>query len=207
MDAKPLALIVTCLCAAVAGGCATDPSSRLPTQLATVKNFHCVSPGIYRGAQPDEAGMEALKDLGIKTVVSLRVPEQVVEWEEEAADRLDMGFVSLPLSNYDDPTEADVRTFLKLVTDPTRQPVFIHCRQGQLRTGALVASYRVIEEGWSAEEAYAEAKQLGFDDQYPWYLPLKWFVHNLDRYASRFAPSHGAGAIRPTAALPESLPH
>ena len=192
-------LVVAVWCAVSAAGCASGPSARLPSQLAAIGNFHCVSPGIYRGAQPDEAGMEALKTLGIKTVVSLRVPEQVVEWEEAEADRLDMKFVSLPLSNYGSPSDIDVRTFLKIITDPTRQPVFIHCRQGQLRTGALIASYRVLEEGWSAEAAYAEAKQLGFDDAYPWYLPLKWFVKDLDDYASRFTPR--------TAALPESLPH
>lgn len=195
MDGKACALVLTFLCA----GCATSPSASLPTQLTAIRNFQCVSPGIYRGAQPDEDGMEALKDLGIKTIVSLRVPEQVVEWEEGEAERLDMDFVSLPLSNYDDPSERDVRTFLKILTDPTRQPVFVHCRQGQLRTGALIASYRVIAEGWSAEAAYAEAKQLGFDDQYPWYLSLKWFIKDLDDYAHRF--------LGRTAALPEPLPN
>ena len=181
MDGKVFALVVTVLCAAVCGGCATGPSASLPTQLSAVRNFQCVSPGIYRGAQPDEEGMEALKEFGIKTILCLRVPPRVIRWEGRKADELDMDFVSLPLSNYDSPSDKHVRRFPDLITDPARQPVFVHCRQGQLRTGALMASYRVVEEGWSAEEAYVEAKRYGFDDQYPWYLPLKWFVNDLHR--------------------------
>lgn len=189
MDGKIAALVVILLCAA-AGGCATGPSASLPTQLSAVRNFQRVSPGIYRGAQPDEEGMEALKEFGIKTVLCLRVPPRVIQWEGHKADELDMDFVSLPLSNYDGPSDKSVRRFLDIITDPARQPVFVHCRQGQLRTGALMASYRVVEEGWSVQEAYAEAKRYGFDDQYPWYLPLKWFVNDLDQQ---------------TTALPEEL--
>jgi len=198
MDGKISALVLTFLCAAVGGGCATTaPSASLPTQLAAIKNFQCVSPGIYRGAQPDDDGMEALKDLGIKTIVSLRVPQRLIKWEGHKADELDMHVVSLPLSNYDSPSDEDVSEFLTVVTDPARQPVFIHCRQGQLRTGALVASFRVLEQGWTVEEAYAEAKRYGFDDLYPWYLPLKWFIKDLDRFP--------ASARRTTAALPADL--
>ena len=178
---------IACL---LAGGCATGPSASLPTQLSAVRNFQRVSPGIYRGAQPDDAGMEALKAFGIKTILCLRVPPRVIRWEGHKAEELDMDFVSLPLSNYDSPSDKSVRRFLDIITDPARQPVFVHCRQGQLRTGALMASYQVVEEDWSAEEAYAEAKRYGFDDQYPWYLPLKWFVNDLDRH---------------TAALPDEL--
>jgi len=155
-------------------------SARLSPQLTSIRNFQSVSRGIYRGAQPNSQGLEDLKDLGIKTIVSLRIPPQVIEWEAAMADQLDMNFVSLPLSTYERPSASEVREFLKIVTDPTRQPVFVHCRQGQMRTGAMIASYRVLHQGWTVEQAYAEAKQLGFHDRYPWYLPLKWFIWNLD---------------------------
>jgi len=142
-------------------GCARLSVSQRASQHPGIGNFQQVAPGIYRGAQPDEAGLRALKAMGITTIVSLRVPPRVIDWERE-------------------PSQEAVARFLSIVTDPTRQPVFVHCREGQLRTGAMMASYRVLKEGWTAQDAYAEAKALGFDDRYPWYLPLKWFITDLE---------------------------
>lgn len=178
MNVKGLACVVLSL---AVGGCASHPAIERPSQSAAIHNFQRVAQGIYRGAQPDAAGLSALKTMGVKTIVSLRVPPRVIAWESAAAKALDMDFISLPLSNYEEPSANEVKAFLDLVTDPQRQPVFVHCRQGQLRTGALMASYRVLEEGWRADEAYAEAKQLGFDDRYPWYRPLKRFITQLDQ--------------------------
>jgi len=178
-------LILLVLVAGVASGCATGTSARLPSQSASIKNFQQVSLGVYRGAQPDTAGMRALKELGVKTVVSLRVPSQVIDWEAEQAEQLGLEFISIPIDNYDTPSNREVHRVLSIMRDPAHQPVFVHCRQGQLRTGALVAAYRVLEEGWTTDDAYAEARRYGFDHQYPWHLPLKWFIKDLDRYATR----------------------
>ncbi len=176
---KPMwVALVALLCLS---GCASPTAIQQPSQSALINNFQYVAPGIYRGAQPDAAGLRALKTMGVKTIVSLRVPPRLITQETKQAHALGLDFVSLPLSNYEEPSDVEVKTFLAVVTDPRRQPVFVHCRQGQLRTGALMASYRVLEEGWSAEQAYAEAKALGFDDQYPWYRPLKRFIQDLDR--------------------------
>ncbi|MBI4354663.1 MAG: dual specificity protein phosphatase family protein [Candidatus Omnitrophica bacterium] len=170
-------------------GCASPSAVQQPSQSSVIRNFQYVAPGICRGAQPDEEGLRALKAMGIKTIVSLRVPPRLIAQEAKQAEALGLDFVSLPLSNYDEPSDTEVKTFLAVVTDPRRQPVFVHCRQGQLRTGALMASYRVLEEGWSAEQAYTEAKALGFDDQYPWYRPLKRFIKDLDRVQVASEPS------------------
>src|SRR5262245_53121783 len=37
-----------------------------------LSNLHRVDAGLYRGAQPDEQGMQELERLGIRTVVNLR---------------------------------------------------------------------------------------------------------------------------------------
>lgn len=169
----------------LSGGCAGPSAIQRPSQSAAIGNFQHVAPGVYRGAQPDEQGMQALRAMGIKTVVSLRVPPRVIAWEGAKAKALGMDFISLPISNYAEPSEADVKTFLTLVTDPQRQPVFVHCREGRLRTGALMASYRVREGGWRVDDAYVEAQQLGFHTHYLWYLPLKRFITRLDAAPAR----------------------
>jgi rhodanese/phosphatase family protein len=55
-----------------------------------------------------------------------------------------------------------MRRLIALVTDPARQPVFIHCRNGSDRTGTAIAVYRVAVEGWSREEAIDEMVQGGY---------------------------------------------
>jgi protein tyrosine/serine phosphatase len=51
---------------------------------------------------------------------------------------------------------------LAIVTDPARQPVFVHCRRGSDRTGTAVAVYRICVEGWSREAAIDEMVNGGF---------------------------------------------
>ena len=53
--------------------------------------------------------------------------------------------------------------FLQVVNDPANQPVFVHCKGGRHRTGAMTATYRMTREGWTAEQAVAEMKRFDFD--------------------------------------------
>jgi hypothetical protein len=48
-----------------------------------------------------------------------------------------------------------VAHFLAVVDDQPK-PVYVHCRSGQNRTGVMVAAYRVIVEGTSADAAIEE---------------------------------------------------
>ncbi len=54
---------------------------------------------------------------------------------------------------------------LRLMTDPARQPVLVHCGAGTERTGAAVVLYRSIIDGISLETAYAEADAAGHSPQ------------------------------------------
>jgi protein tyrosine/serine phosphatase len=51
-----------------------------------------------------------------------------------------------------------VAHFLAVVDDQPK-PVYVHCRSGQNRTGVMVAAYRVIVEGASADAAIEEMRR------------------------------------------------
>jgi len=53
---------------------------------------------------------------------------------------------------------------LALMADPANQPVYVHCRHGQDRTGIVVAAYRMKQQGWSLADAEAEMQAYGFND-------------------------------------------
>src|SRR2546421_4075115 len=64
--------------------CPTHLQARgLPVQEG-ILNYGKVSDSLYRGAQPDSAGLKSLKRLGVKMIVNLRMPGD--GWKEEAAE-------------------------------------------------------------------------------------------------------------------------
>jgi len=64
------------------------------------------------------------------------------------------------------PTKEEVALFLSVVSDSSQRPVFIHCRRGKDRTGAMAAIYRIQASGWTKDEALREMLTLGFNRYY-----------------------------------------
>jgi uncharacterized protein (TIGR01244 family) len=132
-------------------------------------NFFKVDDGLYRGAQPTEAGFRRLKELGIKTVVNLRAGNP----ETEICEQCGLDYVDLPARAWS-MGDTEVETFLKIVNDPERQPVFVHCRRGADRTGMIVAAYRIAKLGWDTEEAAREMAAGGFGFNPVWFNLLSY---------------------------------
>ena len=49
---------------------------------------------------------------------------------------------------------------VEIHADPENQPIFVHCWEGQHRTDAVIAAYRLMHSGWS-EEARKELSRWG----------------------------------------------
>lgn len=164
-----LVLLAVAVCGSIASG-AQLPVTKRPAEWAVrlerpgLPNLHRVSPVLYRGAQPKKAGIAALQDLGVKTVVSLRVFHDDAHLLEGAA----LGSEVIRFRTWH-PEDEDVVRFLRIATDPAKTPVFVHCRRGIDRTGTMVAIYRIAVQGWSREEAIREMTQggFGYDNKFP----------------------------------------
>jgi tyrosine-protein phosphatase SIW14 len=127
-----------------------------------IKNFHVVTDGFYRGAQPSPEDIEVLARMGVKTIVSLRCGRRAAQAEKAAAEAAGIHYENIPLSYWKIPTEQTIDRFLDLVSDTSNRPVFVHCFHGADRTGLLVACYRIARLGWTFQEAYDEMKRCGF---------------------------------------------
>jgi len=122
-------------------------------------NFGEVTPNLYRGGQPGVDGLEALRKMGIAVVVDMRGgPNQN---EKSAVTKLGMEYVSIPW-HCPFPTDEPFVHFLKVIEDNPGKKIFVHCRLGDDRTGMAIASYRMADEGWSADEAMKEMEFFGF---------------------------------------------
>ena len=124
-----------------------------------IPNFGEVTSTLYRGAQPREEGIEALKKLGIEVVVNLRVG--LHDKEEASVEKLGMRYVAIPFPcQY--PKDATFARFLAVIQDNQGKKIFVHCHLGEDRTGLAVAVYRMAQEGWTAEKAMKEMRAFGF---------------------------------------------
>lgn len=127
-----------------------------------VRNFGCVAEDrIYRGAAPDEKGYQALRQFGIETVVNLLDSEQ--RDAGLAARRNGLRWYHLALSDREVPPASYIDRWLTWSREAPLRPIFVHCDSGRYRTGAMVAAYRILVDGWSVERAYSEALDFGFD--------------------------------------------
>lgn len=139
---------------ALAAGCST-----VGTRVPGISNFGTAGPGIYRGAQPSNEGLETLANKGVRTVINLR--DDARKDEGERVRRLGMNYV-LIRTNAAVSDPGQVARFLEAVRTSPR-PIFVHCKAGRDRTGLEIAVHRVVVDGWSREEAIRELYAHGYN--------------------------------------------
>jgi protein tyrosine/serine phosphatase len=133
-------------------------SPRLP------KRFAVVQPGVlYRSSQPSAAQVQNLAaDYGIRTIVVARADvDRRASAEIDAARKLGVKIVQLPIESGKLLRDEQVQDFLRCVDDPGNRPVLVHCSAGRHRTGYLCAMYRIQRQGWPLQEALAEMLTFG----------------------------------------------
>jgi protein tyrosine phosphatase (PTP) superfamily phosphohydrolase (DUF442 family) len=176
-----IAAVAVCLLMGNAGA-APPPVNRpetwaQPVKLEGVSNLYRVTADLYRSEQPSPLGMRNLKELGIKTIINLR---------SFHSDRDEIGQTALAYEHIYmktwHPEEKEAVRFLKIVTDPKRTPVLVHCQHGADRTGTMIAIYRIAVQGWSKAEAIREMTQGGFGFHTTWENLCLWIQNlNIDR--------------------------
>ena len=143
-------------------------------ELAGAPNLHKVSDTVYRSGQPTAAGMRNLQAMGIRTIVNLR---------SFHSDRDEIGTATLVYERIYmkawHPEVEEIIRFLRIVTDPKRAPVLVHCEHGADRTGTMCAVYRICVQGWTKEEAIKEMKQGGYGFHSVWIELAPW-IRGLD---------------------------
>lgn len=125
-------------------------------------NFGKVNANIWRGARPSDAGLQKLKDMGVKTIVDVENAEGPVDHEQAWCQAHGVNFVSIPLSVILPPKLSKIQQFLALAENPADLPLYVHCMQGSDRTGTVIFCYRMSHDGWSYKQAYAEMVSYHF---------------------------------------------
>ncbi|MBE3069248.1 MAG: hypothetical protein IMZ66_03325 [Planctomycetes bacterium] len=119
--------------------------------------FHVVkyNATLYRGGDIlNRAGAQALKDLGIKTIISVSPNAQ----ERALAQEFGFVLVEIPFGWFD-MTASHLSRFLAAI-DANPAPFYVHSFLGINQAGILLAHYRIHREGWTVDTALAEYWRL-----------------------------------------------
>ena len=125
-----------------------------------IKNFGQMDERFYRGARPKEDDYQALKALGVQTIIDLT--DNSKEYEQPAVEAAGLRYVNIPMIDKSYPSMDQVNEFLKVVDDPATGKFFLHCAGGRHRTGVLGAVYRFNHYGWNLDQVLAEMDKFDF---------------------------------------------
>ncbi len=125
--------------------------------------FRRVVDNIYAGAGPTPDQLRDLKkELNIKYLISL--DSSVALKLAPTAASLQIKHVIIPINpgatRIDDNLKYLARNIVRLLTN--FQPVYIHCLQGQDRTGLAIAIFRILKYKYSVPQAMTEARKFGY---------------------------------------------
>jgi protein tyrosine/serine phosphatase len=162
-----------------------------PITLEGVPNLHRITPMLYRSEQPTALGMKNLEKLGIRTVINLRAFNH--DDKEVEGTSLRTLRTRILTWDVDDKHVIEVMRWLKQTENG---PFLIHCQHGADRTGLMSAMYRILEQGWSPEDAMKELTDGGYGYHSMWRNILRYVqsadVERLRAAISAAAPSTGS---------------
>ncbi len=119
-------------------------------------NIYELDKKVYRSEQPDSASFGLVAKFGIKEVLNLR--EHHTDNDEAEKTGLVLHQIKVDTGKI---SYAQILQALKIIKN-AKGPVLIHCWHGSDRTGVISASYRVVFQGWTKEDAIDEFKNGGY---------------------------------------------
>lgn len=138
------------------------PTERLPKRFGTV-----VEGRLYRSGEISPRQLEMIvQNYGVRRVISLLDPsvaESVAE--REAAERLGIEWVNIPMRGNGASTPQQRDELRKALFGPHAPPTLVHCAAGVNRTGLAVGMFRLHEQGWTLEETLEELRRNDFEDE------------------------------------------
>lgn len=159
-----------------------DATWAKPVVLAGAGNLNQVTPNLYRSAQPTAQGFKNLAaSLHIQTDLNLRNGYE----ELDLLKGTEIAGEHVPMTTFI--TQDGVIKALKIIIAAQKKgPVLVHCQRGADRTGAVMAMYRIVFQGWSKQKALDEMEHGGYAFN-PILINIPYFINHADIVAYRTA--------------------
>jgi len=139
-----------------------------------LSNFYRVDARLYRSEQPGDEAFSQLAAFGIKEVLNLR--EFHSDKGEARETQLTLHQLKLRTGKV---TEDQLIEALRIIKR-SNGPLLVHCWHGSDRTGTVVATYRIVEQGWSKQQALDEMTNGGYGYHASIFPNLVELINGLD---------------------------
>lgn len=118
------------------------------------KNFHQITPGVYRANQPSPQRLAEFKSMGIKSILNLRgtSPDSQYLFEQEACADLGLTLVDHRLYAASLASRQEILDLIDLMGG-IKKPFVMHCKSGSDRTGFAAVIYLHLFCGQSVQQA------------------------------------------------------
>lgn len=155
---------LACLAISILAGCATQAISPAdvtePAVWGASDNVTRLR-HLYFSDQPDAEALRLAKANGITTIINLREPEEM-DWDEQAeAERLGLGYASIPVLRQADSLSTQAMAAISAaVNQQAGSPVLLHCSSGN-RAAAWLAVHLAEDHRMSDSRAIDVAREAG----------------------------------------------
>ena len=162
---------------------ARDANWAQPVLIDGVPNLNLVAPNLYRSAQPTALGFKAIEQkLNLKSTLNLRESQT----DENFLGGTQIKSFNVPMNAMHITTDEIVAALKYIKTEQAKGPILVHCLHGSDRTGAVIAMYRIIYQGWTKQQAIDEMEHGGFNFHSIFFnIPI--FIQNVDVEAIKAA--------------------
>jgi protein tyrosine phosphatase (PTP) superfamily phosphohydrolase (DUF442 family) len=126
-----------------------------------VPRLLCLDESFATGGQPKDQAYTKIATAGVRSVLSLRTAGEGIDLARERTqvEGNKMRYFNIPVNSLSPrPEQAD--EFLRITRDKANHPMLVTCATAN-RVGAFMMILRVLEQGWSVEEAADEAAKIG----------------------------------------------
>src|SRR5688500_3130118 len=135
--------------------------------LEEIPNFLALSENVLTGGMPNEAQLADAARRGVELVINL-APHQVsnaLPNETELVTSLGMQYINIPVI-WNTPTKDGLDRFMDVMEENKDKRILIHC-QANFRATAFVALYRILRQGWNANDAMEGMHRIWDTEDYP----------------------------------------
>jgi uncharacterized protein (TIGR01244 family) len=139
------------------------PCDKLQNRVAAASmRSYAVTPAVLLAAQPQIEDWASLAAEGYTTVLNLRGDSERAAIQGQNAAAAGLRYIHKPWPAYELERE-HIEELAEILADPATGRLVFHCRSAT-RVGLMWMLYRQLHDGLTREEAEAELRAAGYDD-------------------------------------------
>ncbi|TLD23803.1 hypothetical protein PspLS_06516 [Pyricularia sp. CBS 133598] len=123
-------------------------------------NFGMIVPGVYRSGYPQQEHHAFMKDLKLKTVVTLVEKEPPEGFKPFlTSNNIKHHIIAMKGTKKESISLGTMQSILNVVLNPKNHPLLVHCNHGKHRTGCVAGVVRKVT-GWETDAIIDEYRKF-----------------------------------------------